>query len=152
FVTAPRRGELVEDRQCGVRVLRHEQHAEVVVQERVLEHAESDDHEHELPRRRRTRERHPLRFTDSSTRERQHRLHEREAERQDQRELAQLGNHSATVPLVFASASATSGGMYFSSCFASTSSATNVPDLSSAPRATIPCPSRNRSGRTPVYV
>ena len=36
------------------------------------------------------------------------------------------------------SASATSGGMYFSSCFASTSSATNRPPESKLPIATIP--------------
>src|SRR5581483_3025312 len=49
----------------------------------------------------------------------------------------------------FFSASATSFGMYFSSCLASTVSALNTPDGSSAPAVTTPCPSRNRSGSTP---
>ena len=49
------------------------------------------------------------------------------------------------------SACCTSGGMYFSSCLASTSLAWNTPLASSAPFATTPCPSANRSGRMPVY-
>ncbi len=42
----------------------------------------------------------------------------------------------------------TCGGMYFSSCLASTSSATNVPSPRIFPCATTPVPSRNRSGNT----
>src|SRR5205814_10550338 len=45
---------------------------------------------------------------------------------------------------------ATSGGMYFSSCLARTSSATNVPSVRMRPWATTPAPSRKRSGSTPV--
>src|SRR6266481_3697632 len=41
--------------------------------------------------------------------------------------------------------------MYVSSCLASTVSALKVPAASSAPSATTPCPSRNRSGKMPLY-
>src|SRR3981189_1300352 len=41
--------------------------------------------------------------------------------------------------------------MYVSSCLARTVSALNTPEESSAPSATTPCPSRNRSGRIPLY-
>jgi len=76
-----------------------------------------------------------------------------------QRKMSKLGHHGAVpaVPVAdfaaldFFSASATSGGIYFSSCFASTSSAMKTPPLLSLPCATMPCPSRNRSGRMPVY-
>jgi hypothetical protein len=47
----------------------------------------------------------------SGTDQWQRRLNEREAQREDQRELTELGNHSFTVCRALASASATSGGM-----------------------------------------
>ena len=50
----------------------------------------------------------------------------------------------------FFSASATSGGMYFSSCLARTLVAANTPSGRSRPSATTPWPSRNRSGNAPL--
>src|SRR6185437_13145881 len=79
------------------------------------------------------------------------RHHDRQRKCQCERELADF---SGQVPPSFQrperfSASTTSGGMYFSSCLARTSVASNVPVPFSAPIATMPCPSRNRSGSTP---
>ncbi len=58
---------------------------------------------------------------------------------------------AAVVAARFASESAALGGMYFSSCLASTVSATNLPSPFSYPCAMIPWLSRNRSGKTPLY-
>ena len=92
-------------------MLRYEQDAEIVVQKRVLENAERERDEHELTRGGGPRERHPFRPPGGGARERQRGLHEREAERQDQCELADFRDHRFTVPRVFARASATSGGV-----------------------------------------
>ena len=93
-------------------MLRDEQNTEVVVEERVLERCERDRDEHELTGRGRSRERHPIGASGRGAGERQRRLNQREAQREDQRELADLGDHSATAvrALAFASASVTSGG------------------------------------------
>src|SRR5689334_14588949 len=78
--------------------------------------------------------------------------HQRQRQREAQRQLAQFAYHllpSCQRPLFF-KASTTSGGMYFSSCLASTSVATKVPFASMAPVATTPWPSRNSAGKTPL--
>ena len=107
------------------------------------------------------------------------RLDQRKRERQHQREMADLDDHDATDPeamvehsatvdlsakkdltaiclptLFFQrpcafSASATSLGMYRSSCLARSVSARNIPPPSTAPSTTTPCPSRKRSGTMP---
>src|SRR4051812_34570417 len=105
--------------------------------------------------------------------QRQDSLDHGEDQRQDQGVVADLGNHCITVALEDAaaldvaraglpaargvtalaasrSAFASSGGMYFSSCFASSSSATKMPPGPRRPRATTPWPSRNRSGTIPA--
>ena len=56
-----------------------------------------------------------------------------------------VGRHS---PFFF-KAAATSGGMYFSSCLASTLLAVKLPSAERLPSTTTPWPSRKRSGRTP---
>ena len=82
-------------------------------------------------------------------------LHQRDTQRQNKSEMSKLVDHGfASSPSFqrpdFFSAAATSGGMYFSSCFASTVSAVNWPSAPSVPSATTPWPSRKRSGRMPV--
>ena len=74
-------------------MLRDEQHAEVVGQERVLEHAERDGDEDELAGRGRTRERHPVGAPARGADERQRALDERQAQRDSERELTELRNH-----------------------------------------------------------
>src|SRR5690606_25152799 len=105
------RRELVERRQRRVRVQRDEAHAEVVGQKSVRERAEGHRAEDELPRRHGARERHPVPVADGRAGERQHGLQEREAEREDQREMSELRNHGWLAARTFSSASATSGGM-----------------------------------------
>src|SRR5262249_51534529 len=98
--------------------------------------------------------------------QRQRRLQQREEEREDERVVADLCNH-CVAPVVAAcalagrsapscqcpdrfSASATSGGMYFSSCLARTLDALKLPSAPILPSATTPWPSRKRSGSVPV--
>ena len=92
-------------------MLRDELDAEVIGQEGVLENAERYAHEHELARGGRSRECHPFRAPERGTEQRQRGLNQRKAQRQDQRELADLRNHLFSAWRVFASASFTSGGM-----------------------------------------
>src|SRR5690606_13490445 len=119
---------------------------EVVRQECVREDAEREGREDELARGGRPCERHPLGAAEGRACERQRRLDEAEAQHEHERELAELRHHWPLASLPRASASATSGGMYVSSCFASTSSATNTPSARSRPRATTPCPSSKSGG------
>src|SRR6185503_2478713 len=81
-----------------------------------------------------------------------HRHDQAQRQRKAQGQLTQLADHgfpSCQRPLRF-SASTTSGGMYFSSCLASTSLATKVPFPFMEPIATTPWPSRNKAGSTPL--
>ena len=93
FVPAPRSRRLVEIGQRRVRVLRDKADAEVVRQQRVLERAERDRHEHELPRGRRPRQSHPIGAPARSTEQRERGLHERQAQRERERELTELRDH-----------------------------------------------------------
>ncbi len=159
LVGAPHGAELVIPGQRAVGVAGDIGDGEVVVHERPGQAAEGERQEGELPPGGRLRQAHPLAIAAPGADQRQARLHDGHAQRQDQRQVAQFGNDQRSAhhlapsaddicPLSF-SALVTSGGMYFSSCLASTSSATSTPSASSLPRATMPCPSRNRSGRMP---
>src|SRR6185503_12452533 len=104
------------------------------------------------PGHRRPHHRHPARVATLRTPQAEHRLGRGEQQRQHQREMPEFGSHVPTSGGGGLSLSdlATSGGMYFSSCLARISSATNtLPCM--RPCATTPCPSRNRSGRMPEY-
>src|SRR6476659_3447116 len=132
---------------------------------------EGDGDQQELYLRRRHRDRHQLLVAGPCPPQREHRLHDGHRKAEDQRIVAGLCDHGPEIlistllapcgapacasprqtPCSF-SFLATSGGMYFSSCLASTLLARNTPSALSLPSATTPWPSRNRSGSTPVYV
>ena len=98
FMRAPHGGESIERRQRGVRVLRDVQHGEVVQIERIRQAREREGGEHELARDGARRQRHPVRAAIRCACEPEERLRQREAERQDQREMSELGSHGRWVP------------------------------------------------------
>src|SRR5262249_52896842 len=114
---------------------------------------EGDGNEEQLTLGSGRRHRHPGLVVARGAGERQNRLRQRQGQRQDEGEMAEFGDH-CVVPSCqrpdFFRASTTSFGMYFSSCLASTSAATKVLSVPSAPCATTPWPSRKRSGRMPL--
>src|SRR5205085_1733717 len=120
---------------------------------------EGEEDEAELRHRGRAAELHPRGLAPRRADQRQRRLEQRHEEGEDEGVMAEFGDQffvSAVFcwsgcqwPLLF-SASATSGGMYFSSCLASTVAAWKTPSLPSRPSATTPWPSRKRSGSVPV--
>ncbi len=93
FVPAPSSRCLVEHGQGRVRMQRDEADAEVVCQQCVLERTECDRDEHELPCRRRSRQRHPIGSPARCADQWHDGLHERQAERECERELTELRDH-----------------------------------------------------------
>ena len=119
---APGRGEAIAQRQLGIRIRRHVQDREVIPDERRSETGEGDDDEQELRARRGLGERHQARLSICGARERQRGLRDRDQQREDQREVAELGNHLCSPCLVTSvlvdiascacfTASAAAGGM-----------------------------------------
>src|ERR1019366_223207 len=159
FVRSPHGSNAIEQRQVGVRVSGDVQHRKIAVDEGIHKARESDGHEHELTRHCGTGDGHPDGPAAPSADEPEKRLRDAEAECQDKGKYPEFRCHLVTptpqvmgLPAAFCfNDAATSGGMYFSSCLASTSSATNAPLAPMVPCAMMPCPSRNRSGSTPVY-
>src|SRR5258706_16337599 len=113
---APHRRKAVLERQLRVRILGYVCDREIILRERPCERAESKSDEEELRRRGRARERHPARIAACRADERQQSLRECHAQREHEREVAELRDHllSTTVlPALAAcsSAGAASGGM-----------------------------------------
>jgi len=156
FVRAPQRGDTVEQRQRRVGILGHVAHRKVVVDESVHQHADREGDEHELPAGSRGHHCEPAFALECRAGQAEEGLRGRKHQGKNQRVLAQFDDHQraspeavATTPAAAAavlpgcagvapaafrcSERATSGGMYFSSCLASTSSATKVPLASSRP-------------------
>ena len=89
-------------------------HREIVADEREREAAEREEDQQELGARGGSGDRDPAGIAARRADERQHALHRGDAEREDQREVAELGGHGFTVFCAFAacsSACAASGGM-----------------------------------------
>src|SRR3954452_2064473 len=152
FMIPPSTGDLVEQRLRGVGVLRDIENGEIGHDERENQRAERETNEYELTHRRARSNGARNRALRAGAPKSGEALHNRERQRETQCQLTDFARH---VPPSFQrparlSASTTSGGMYRSSCFASTSLARKLPPCS-APVATTPCPSRNRSGNAPEY-
>src|SRR5690606_30804421 len=158
FMRAPDRRELVDGRQGKLRVVGNVENRKVAGEKRIGEAHERDNDKHELPERGRPCHRHHRRIAAVRAEQGHRSLAKCERQREDQREMSDLRNQlslparaaAAVAWRCLASDSATSGGMSVSSCFASTVSATNCPPSFMRPCARIPCPSRNRSGNTPL--
>src|SRR6185295_3919365 len=155
FVRTPHRRDAIEGWQCGVRIVGDVFDREVEADESMDEHADRSAHQHELAGDRRPDHTHVPVIAEMWAEQAEKRLRRRHQQRQHQCELAEFGEHQVPALTLGGgglslSAFATSGGMYFSSCLARISSATNtLPCM--RPCATTPCPSRNRSGRMPEY-
>ena len=118
FVGAPDGRDSIVNGQERVRVRGDVEHREVVRRERPREAREGEEVEHEEPRRRARSDRHPARVAPHRARERRHREDESGEEREDEREVAELGDHCrspvpASRSAAFASPidSARAGGM-----------------------------------------
>src|SRR5262249_41573754 len=127
FVVPPHARDAIEQRLGAVTVLHDVEYGEVVVDMRDDQRKKRQRHEHELHQRTRSRHRDPTRLAALSSDQRNDGLNESRCERQDKGEVTELDDHlgfspSRHTPRSF-SARATSGGMYFSSCLASTLSA-----------------------------
>src|SRR3954452_3426799 len=92
-MTAPRRREPIPQRQLRVGVGSHVEHGEIIVRERPGEATECQRDEYELPSGSPPRKLHPRWFAAKRAGKRQHRLHEGDAQRDDESELSELGNH-----------------------------------------------------------
>ena len=111
---APGAGELVEQRLGRVGVVGDRYHREVGDDEGLHQTGERGRDEDELGQRRRPRQRHQAAIAEPRAERRGGHLHQRHREREDQGEVADLGDHSAPSPFQlpdFFSASATSRGM-----------------------------------------
>ena len=158
FVRAPQRRHAIEQRQRGVGILGHVAHREIVADEGMHQHCDRERDEHELAAGGRRRRGEPALAAAAPGRPGRRTPAPRPAAapgsaRSDRvrRASARLaGGRPAPARRCVPACSerATSGGMYFSSCLASTSSAMKVPLASRRPCATTPAPSRNRSGST----
>ena len=100
FVRAPGRGEAIVQRQLGIRIRRHVLDREVIPDERCSETGEGDHDEQELRARRGSCKRHQPRLAVCGAGQRQRGLRDRNQQREDQREVAELGNHLRSPCLV----------------------------------------------------
>src|SRR5262249_115487 len=135
-----------------VGVLEHVEHREIGRDVTPGERGETRRNENELSHRSRAGDAHQDGIARARAPKRYRRLHQRQSEREHQGVMANLGDHflSSFQWPCFVRASATSRGMYDSSCLARTLAALNRPVPSSAPSATTPCPSRRSAGGTPM--
>ena len=155
FVISPEPGDPVDEGLGRVGVSGDHRDREIRDDEGLHQGAEGDQDAEELGHGRGFGERHEPAVIARRAQHRQGHLQERDDEGESEREMAELGDHwlcpaSGRHSPAFFRAAATSGGMYFSSCLASTVVARNVPSGSSPPSTTTPWPSRKRSGSTPL--
>src|SRR5665213_1252718 len=147
----PQRGDAIHQRQRGVRILGDVEHGEIEIDKGIHQYANRRRHHHELPGDRRGGRGDPAITAQRGPHYSKKRLQCRQHQGQHQGKVTQFGQHQLP-PRAIGAVPAIFGGMYFSSCLASTSSATKTPWASRRPCAITPCPSRNRSGSTPLYV
>ena len=96
FVRAPDRGDAVENGQFRMRVRRHVKHGKILLDEGPGQRAEGEGDEDELPDDGGAAGCHPRRIAARRAAEAEGGLRRRQQERQDQREMAQLRDHSDT--------------------------------------------------------
>ena len=112
LVRAPDGCDAVEDRQLRMRVRRHVEHGEIALDEGPGQRPEGDRDEDELPDDGGAAGSHPGGIAARCAAEAEGRLRRRQQERQDQREMPELRDHSDTrAGCGSCSDSATSGGM-----------------------------------------
>ena len=124
FVTAPHPRQSVGERQLGVRMTGDVFDREIVLRKRPGKRGEGDRNEDELALRGGPRQRHQRFIAARRADQRQRALHQRDAQREDQREVAEFGDHLAAPALcamlftarscawrAFSTASAASGAM-----------------------------------------
>ena len=92
-MAAPGRGKAVVDRQAGVRVAGNVEHREIVADKRPGQAPERDRDEHELALRGRPRDSHPGGVATKAADQRHERLHDGDAQGDDESEVTELGNH-----------------------------------------------------------
>src|SRR5471030_2675282 len=130
-MAAPDRGEAVDERQHRIGIRCDIRHREIVAYERNREASERHRDESALGTCKRARASGPGGYPACRADKRQHAGHDREEQRHDQRKLTEFRDHRVTPAGASAlsdtrmerarlMASAASGGMYFSSCLAST--------------------------------
>ena len=112
FMRAPQRGDAVERGQRGVGIAGDVQHGKIEGDEGVHQRADGRAHEHELPGHRRPDYRHPARITARGAEDAEECLRAREHQREDQGEMAELGDHQ--VPPLRCSGTFGGGGLFFS--------------------------------------
>src|SRR5690606_22753578 len=153
FVVAPCSGDLVEHRLQRMGVLPHIRYREIGQSVGRGKYGEGQRRQREAGYGNRPRACHHALIADARTHKRDGRLYQGERKGQNEREMSDFDHQSPSLstqtPFSF-SPSATSLGMYRSSCLASTLSAMNMPSAPKLPSVITPCPSRKRSGRTPL--
>ena len=98
LVRAPQRRHPVEQRQRRVGILRDIDDREIVADEGGDQAARRQRHHHELPGKRRYHRTDPALAPEHRTHDAEERLQRREQQREDQGELAELGQHGFSLP------------------------------------------------------
>jgi hypothetical protein len=95
-VRAPHCREFVERRQLGIRIARDVQNGKVILQECISQAAERHGCENEVADGSARGQRHPVITPQIRASESEERLRQRQAEREDQCEMAKLGSHDCS--------------------------------------------------------
>jgi len=152
FMRAPDRGDSILDRQFEIGIGGDIGNRKILLHKGMDQNQEADGHQRQQGAGGDRRDRHPTLVVAGGANHRHDAQQQSHQQRENQRELADFRSHgwrSAFLALALAIASATSLGMYFSSCLARISSARKCVGSTKAPVAITLCPSRNRSGMMP---